>query len=306
MPTAGTCTKSPQDRSAGPKAKRPPGGTPGAFLFATDAGLPGDQGPLPFASKSFSKFAYDGRVCYNGLLVAKGPILTHPLFERWSTLRNRLDDAARRAGRAPESVEVAAVVKYAALDDVRALVDSGLCRWFAESRIQDAQKRRAVLPGPGREAWRFIGHLQTNKAKHALELFDQVDTLDSPALAEALQKRLEGTGRVLGVSVQVKLTDRESQAGVAPDDAAAFVERLKGFPNLRPTGLMGIAPLGENPEAARPAFKRLKALYDTIFKGPSGPDGPWLSMGMSGDCEVAVEEGATLVRIGSDLFGPRS
>lgn len=198
------------------------------------------------------------------------------------------------------------MVKYAGLEDVRALVGSGLCRWFAESRVQDAQARRAALGSPPREAWRFIGHLQTNKARHALELFDHLDALDSTGLAEALQKRLEGTQRVLGVQVQVKLTDRETQAGVAPDDAAAFVERLKGFPNLRPAGLMGIAPLGEDPEAARPAFKRLKALYDSIFTGPAGPDGPWLSMGMSGDCEVAVEEGATLVRIGSDLFGPRS
>lgn len=230
--------------------------------------------------------------------------MTHPLFERWEALRKRLDSAAQRVNRAPQSVEVVAVVKYAALEDVQALVGSGLCRWFAESRVQDAQARRTALDTE-RDAWRFIGRLQTNKAKHALELFDHVDALDSLSLAEALQRRLEGTGRRIGIQVQVKLTDRETQGGVAPEGVKAFVEGLRNFPNLRPEGLMGIAPLGESPEAARPTFKRMKELFDTIFTGPVGPDGPWLSMGMSGDCEVAVEEGATLVRVGSDLFGPR-
>ena len=100
----------------------------------------------------------------------------------------------------------------------------------------------------------------------------------------------------------MKLTDRETQSGVSLDGAAAFVERLRGLPNLEASGLMGIAPQSED---ARAAFRRLKAVYDAIFPGPSGPAGPWLSMGMSGDCELAVEEGSTLVRIGSDLFKPQ-
>ncbi|MBI3296823.1 MAG: YggS family pyridoxal phosphate-dependent enzyme [Elusimicrobia bacterium] len=234
--------------------------------------------------------------------MAKGPILTHPVFDTWSALRRRLDDAARRAGRDAKEVSVVSVVKFAALDDVQALRSAGVCRWFAENRVQDAQKRRLGLGETSRSGWRFIGHLQTNKAKAALELFDWVDSLDSLDLAEAFQRRLEGTERRLGVLVQVKLTGRETQSGLGPDEAAAFLERLKTYPNLRPAGLMGIAPMGDDPEAARPAFKRLKQLYDALYPEKAGPDGPWLSMGMSGDCEVAVEEGATLVRVGSALF----
>lgn len=255
------------------------------------------------ASKSFSDLDSDGEVCYNGSLVAKGPILTHPVFDTWAALRRRLDEAARRAGRAPEAVGVVSVVKSAALGDISALRASGLCEWFAENRIQDASRRRAELGETSRNGWRFIGHLQTNKAKAALELFDWVDSLDSEDLAEALQRRLEGSERRLGVLVQVKLTGRETQSGLGPDAAAAFLERLKGYPNLRAAGLMGIAPQGTDPEEARPAFRRLKQLFDALFPGPvSRSQGPWLSMGMSGDCEVAVEEGATLVRVGSALF----
>ncbi len=253
------------------------------------------------ASKCFSDLASDGHLCYNESLAGNGSVLAHPLFERWNALRRRLDEAARRAGRAPEAVEVAAVVKHAALEDVRTLRAAGSARWFGESRIQDAAKRRLELKGPN-DGWRFIGHLQTNKAKAALELFEYVDSLDSLDLAEALQRRLEGTDRKLGVLVQVKLTARETQSGVPLDGAAAFVERLKALPNLKASGLMGIAPQGED---ARAAFRRLKGAYDSIFPGPAGPAGPWLSMGMSGDCELAVEEGSTLVRVGTDLFKPQ-
>ncbi|MDE2293630.1 MAG: YggS family pyridoxal phosphate-dependent enzyme [Elusimicrobia bacterium] len=233
--------------------------------------------------------------------MVKAPILTHPILERWGALRKRLDEAARRAGRAPESVDVVAVVKYAALEDVQALVGSGLARWYGESRVQDAGRRREALGGAERAAWRFIGHLQTNKAKAALELFDHFDAVDSAALAEALERRLEGTDRRVGVMVQVKLTGRETQSGVAPEDAAGLVARLRALPHLRPEGLMGIAPQGSGPEDARPGFRRLKGLFDELF---GEDEGARLSMGMSGDCEVAVEEGATLVRVGSDLFGP--
>lgn len=193
-----------------------------------------------------------------------------------------------------------AVVKYASLSDVRALRSSGLCRWFAENRVQDAQRRRAELEEPSRSGWRFIGHLQGNKAKAALELFDAVDGLDSADLAEALNKRLDGTGRRLDVMVQVKLTGRETQSGVGLGEAEALVARVRALPNLRAAGLMGIAPQDGDP---RPAFRDLKTIFDALFPGPATREtGPWLSMGMSGDFEAAVEEGATLVRIGSALF----
>lgn len=231
--------------------------------------------------------------------MAQGPILSHPLFERWKSLTARIDAALARSGRAPGSAEAVAVVKYAPLDAVRALREAGLARWYGENRVQDAQKRRAELGGD-RAGWRFIGHLQGNKAKLALELFETVDSLASAELAEALQRRLDGTGRVLPVLVQVKLTGRETQSGVGAEEAARLVERVRALPNLRAAGLMGIAPQEGDP---RPAFRSLKTIFDGLFPGPATRDaGPWLSMGMSGDFEAAVEEGATLVRVGSALF----
>jgi pyridoxal phosphate enzyme (YggS family) len=232
--------------------------------------------------------------------VPQGLIPSHPLFERWKSLTDRLEAALARAGRPPGSAEAMAVVKYAASPDVAALKASGLCRWFAENRVQDAHRRRAELGETSRTGWRFIGHLQGNKAKAALELFDSVDGLDSAGLAEALQRRLEGSGRTLDVLVQVKLTGRETQSGVGLEEAGALVARVKSLPNLRAAGLMGIAPQEGDP---RPAFRDLKRIFDALFPGPATREtGPWLSMGMSGDFEAAAEEGATLVRIGSALF----
>lgn len=230
----------------------------------------------------------------------QGPILSHPIFERWKSLTDRIDAALARAGRPAHSAEPMAVVKYASSDDIRALRASGLCRWYGENRVQDAQRRRSELGETDRKGWRFIGHLQGNKAKSALELFDAVDGLDSAELAEALQRRLEGTGRKLDVMVQVKLTGRETQSGVGAEEAGALVAKVRTLPNLRAAGLMGIAPQEGDP---RPAFRSLKTIFDGLFPGPTTKEsGPWLSMGMSGDFEAAVEEGATLVRIGSALF----
>ena len=242
----------------------------------------------------------DGHLCYNRFPVPQGPILSHPIFERWKSLTDRIGAALSRAGRPPGSAEPVAVVKFASDDDIRALRASGLCRWFGENRVQDAQRRRSGLAEVSRTGWRFIGHLQGNKAKTALELFDAIDGLDSAELAEALQRRLEGTPRRLDVMLQVKLTERETQSGVGTDEARALLERIRSLPNLRASGLMGIAPQEGDP---RPSFKRLKGIFDALYPGSATREtGPWLSMGMSGDFEAAVEEGATLVRIGSALF----
>lgn len=190
-----------------------------------------------------------------------------------------------------------AVVKYAALEDVKALLDGGGIAWCAENRVQDALKRREALAGSaGNARWRFIGHLQTNKVNQVIGRFDSIDSVDSLKLAEALQKRLD---RPLPVLVQVKLTEKETQSGVPLPEADAFVKALKNFPNIDARGFMAIAPIEENPEKLRPVFRAMKNALDDNF---SNLDNPVLSMGMSDDFEVAVEEGATMVRIGSALF----
>ncbi|MBI4677306.1 MAG: YggS family pyridoxal phosphate-dependent enzyme [Elusimicrobia bacterium] len=213
----------------------------------------------------------------------------------------RIGTAARRAGRDPGSVRLAVVTKYASLDETRELLTSGLVQEIGESRVQDAGRKRESLGElAGKVRWRMVGHLQTNKAKVALRIFDTVDSLDSLRLAGALDETLAAEGRTLEVLVQVKVTRKESQHGIAPEDLGPFLKELRTFQRLSARGLMTIAPELEPVEEVRPFFRRARELFDGSF---SGVPGAVLSMGMSRDFEIAVEEGATLVRIGSSVFG---
>ncbi|MDE2492176.1 MAG: YggS family pyridoxal phosphate-dependent enzyme [Elusimicrobia bacterium] len=208
--------------------------------------------------------------------------------------------AAQRAGRDPDAVTLVAVTKYAGLGDVRALLETGLVSEAGESRVQDAERRKAELGElAGKVRWRLIGHLQTNKAKKAATVFDAVDSVDSERVAAALDAAREGM-TPLPVMVQVKLTDKESQFGVAPEELPGLLEALKKYPRLKVEGLLGIAPDVEPVEAARPAFKLLRELRDRRLPGGK------LNMGMSRDFEIAVEEGADLVRIGTQIFSQPS
>ena len=208
--------------------------------------------------------------------------------------------AAQRAGRNPERAGLVVVTKYASPEDIRAVIDSGLAAEVGESRVQTAEAKKLALGDQaGRVRWRLIGHLQTNKARKACEVFDAVDSLDSLRVAEALERALAGTDRRLEVLVQVKLAQRESQSGVAPDGLEEILRGLEAFPHLQARGLMAIAPQGAGPEDSRPQFRRMRELFDRFFAGRAEAQ---LSMGMSGDYEVAVEEGATLVRVGSSVF----
>lgn len=225
------------------------------------------------------------------------------ILENLKDIRRRMDAAARRRGRDPRGVELVAVTKYAAVEPLRELLRSGALSFVGENKVQDALKRREALGADARRArWRFIGHLQTNKARHALEAFDSVDTVDSLRLAEALSGRLP-PGRVLPVLVQVKLAERETQSGVAPEDLPGMLDALRRFPNLAVSGLMAIAPMLEPVERVRSHFRGMRELFERHFlsERPPVPE-PRLSLGMSGDFEIAIEEGANLVRVGSALF----
>ena len=218
------------------------------------------------------------------------------ILENLHDVLRRMDAAACRAGRDPSQLRLVAVTKTAPPEAVRELAQSGEVRDIGESRVQDAARKKGALQGL-QVRWRLIGHLQTNKVKQALETFDAVDSLDSLHLAERLEERLSETGRELPVLVQVKLTERETQYGIAPEEAEGFLAAVRKFGRLKVQGLMGIAPMADPAEAVRPSFKRLKELFDRSF-----PEGGILSMGMSGDFEIAIEEGANMVRVGSALF----
>lgn len=215
------------------------------------------------------------------------------ILDNIKQIRYRVAKASERGRRDPDGVTLVVVTKYAPLDEVRQVCESGLVSFVGENRVQDADsKKKALGPAAGKVGWRMIGHLQTNKAKKAAEIFDSVDSVDSLKLAQALDKAAQGP---LPVLLQVKLTGKEAQSGVEPDKVGEMLEGLKAFPKLKPQGLMAIA----GQEAPRPQFQRAKALFDEHF---GGQPGAVLSMGMSGDYEVAVEEGATMIRLGRTVF----
>lgn len=229
-----------------------------------------------------------------------------PLADRLAAARSRVAAAARRAGRDPDDVTLVAVTKTIPAPLVAQAYGLGMTI-FGENHVQEARAKRAELPLEGAR-WELIGHLQTNKVAPALDLFDRIQSVDSLRLAQALDARAAALGRVVPILLEVNVAGETSKSGFAPDDLFTVARAIAALPHLRPEGLMTIAPLADAPERARPVFARLRALRDGLRRElPIGTDGGWpeLSMGMSDDFEVAVEEGATLVRLGRALFGER-
>ncbi|MDE2143971.1 MAG: YggS family pyridoxal phosphate-dependent enzyme [Elusimicrobia bacterium] len=223
------------------------------------------------------------------------------LIDNLNQIRYRMRAAALRANRAPDAVALVAVTKYASLEAVRTVLETGLIAEAGENRVQDAEKKKLLLGElAGKVRWRLIGHLQTNKARKAVTVFDAVDSVDSEKVAAALDAARTGSETKFPVMVQVKLTEKETQSGVAPAELGALLEALKKYPRLEVGGLMGIAPDAEPVSAVRPAFRTLRELRDRHLPGGK------LSMGMSRDFEIAIEEGADLVRIGSQIFSQQS
>jgi len=229
---------------------------------------------------------------------------------RLRALRERVDAAARRAGRGPDAVRIVGAAKRQPAERVAAAVRAGL-RDLGENYVQEAESKRLKIReilGPELAAsvrWHGIGHLQTNKARAALHCFDRVHTLDSLRLAQALEREGARADRVLAVLLQVNLSREPQKSGADPDALPEIVAGLCGLEHLRAVGLMTMPAPAPDPEAARPAFARLRELAAALRERRGGEQLVELSMGMSDDFEVAVEEGATWIRIGTALFGPR-
>jgi PLP dependent protein len=222
------------------------------------------------------------------------------LLDNLSKIRSRIEVSARRAGRDPRAVHLVAVTKYAAPSQVEELLTSGAVSEIGENRVQDAAKRKAALGAAAAKVrWRMIGHLQSNKARQALEVFDAIDTIDSEKTAKRLDEALEGSDRVLPVLLQVNIGGKETQSGIEPESVGVLLEALAPLKRVKVEGLMTIAPNVEPVEATRPYFKRMRELFERFFAGR--PDAR-LSMGMSRDYEIAVEEGSNQIRIGSSIF----
>jgi pyridoxal phosphate enzyme (YggS family) len=224
------------------------------------------------------------------------------LEERLRAVRDAIERAAARAGRDPAGVRLVAATKGVAPEIVRQAVTLGITD-LGENRVQEAETKIATL---GRiAAWHLIGPLQRNKAGRAVELFDQIQTVDRLELAEALSRRAQTAARALPVLVEVNVAMEAGKFGVTPEGLAALLDGARSLPGLELRGLMTIGPRVERPEEARGTFARLRELRDRA-RDTAGLPLDELSMGMSDDFEVAVEEGATMVRVGSALFGPRA
>ncbi len=228
------------------------------------------------------------------------------ITENLERVRRRIAEAAQRAGRPAQGVTIVAVTKTWPAEVVRAAAAAGLSE-IGENRVQEAAAKRALLQDLTGVRWHLVGHLQRNKAGPAVELFDLIHSVDSLELAAALERRAAALGRVVPVLLEVNVGQEESKFGFPPREEAlrAAVEGLRRFPGLRLEGLMTVAPPAADPETVRPVFRRLAALRADLRE--RYPEAPWshLSMGMTDDYPIAVEEGATLVRIGRALFGER-
>ncbi|MBI3127505.1 MAG: YggS family pyridoxal phosphate-dependent enzyme [Candidatus Tectomicrobia bacterium] len=228
------------------------------------------------------------------------------LNERLESVRARIAAAARRAGRRPEEVRLVAVSKTRPPERVAEAIHAGV-EIIGENRVQEARdKRLAMDPAlAGRAQWHLIGSLQRNKARQVIGLFDMVETVDSLPLAEELARRAEASGAApLRVLLQVNTGEESQKGGAAPAALPGLLEGASRLEALRVEGLMCIPPLGRAPEESRPHFRLLRKLRDEA-QGRGFASLRELSMGMSGDFELAIEEGATFVRIGTAIFGPR-
>ncbi|MFO7870863.1 MAG: YggS family pyridoxal phosphate-dependent enzyme [Kiritimatiellia bacterium] len=222
--------------------------------------------------------------------------------ERLAETEERVANACSKAGRAREEVKVLAVAKKFGPDKVREAYDAGL-RVIGENRVQEARQKIPLCPGE--LSWHMVGHLQANKVKPAVKLFDMIHSVDSIRLLETVNRACEQEGRNLPVCLQVNVSGESSKYGMKPEEAADALKADANLPYVEITGLMTMPPFTPDPEDAAGYFARLRDLRDETEK-ETGAVLPELSMGMSHDFEVAVREGATWIRLGTSLFGERN
>lgn len=218
-------------------------------------------------------------------------------------VRERIARAAERAGRRAEEITIVAVSKTFPTEAIRTAYDAGL-RHFGENRVQEWEAKRAAVAQLD-AIWHLIGHLQSNKSRRAAYLFHRVDSVDDLALAKRLDAAAAAEGKNLPVLIEVRLGDEASKTGVAETDLPSLAAAIAPFGHIDLLGLMTIPPFFDEPEQVRPFFKKLRELRDDVSRR-IGRKLPVLSMGMTHDFEIAIEEGATEIRVGTAIFGART
>lgn len=230
-----------------------------------------------------------------------GRVLDGSIAARVADVRARIARACQRAKRDPREITLVGVTKLVPVECIREALDAGVSR-LGENRVQEALSKMRPLSERAPQ-WHFIGHLQTNKARLAAEIFDCIESVDSLKLARALEEHALEIGRALTVHVQVNVGGEQTKGGVPLEEVRSLIEEIDALPSILVTGIMAIPPPRPNEAATRDDFKHLKELFDSLRV--AHPEIVSLSMGMSSDFEIAIEEGATEVRVGTALFGSR-
>jgi pyridoxal phosphate enzyme (YggS family) len=224
---------------------------------------------------------------------------------RLEKVKDRIKEAAKACDRNPESISLVAVSKTVSTDNVQKAIEAGVTI-LGENYVQEARDKIAdLMDSP--VSWHFIGHLQSNKAKYAVKLFDLIHSVDSLKLARELNKQAQKNGKIQQILVQVNISREETKSGISIDETMNLVNDISRLENLSIRGLMTMPPFFNQPEKVRPYFAALRDLRDQIQQNPTpNLSMDELSMGMTGDFEVAIEQGATMVRVGTAIFGERT
>jgi len=223
-------------------------------------------------------------------------------------IKERVEKASKKAGRKPEDIKIVGVTKN--VEPVRILkaIDAGIVD-LGENRVQELQEKINAIRAANKNEnvnWHMIGHLQKNKVKYLIDSVVMIHSLDSVELAQEINKRAQKAGKIIDVLVQVNVAGEESKFGISKDEAMNFIKEISKYRNIKVKGLMTIAPLVSDPEEIRFVFKELRKIFiDISRENIDNIDMDYLSMGMSNDFEVAIEEGANIVRIGTAIFGKR-
>ena len=216
-------------------------------------------------------------------------------------INEKIKKAALKANRNPEEIKLVAVTKTATIEQIKEAISAGV-KIIGENKVQEAKEKYQILSAD--IEWHLVGHLQTNKVKYAIEIFDLIHSVDSIKLAKEIDRRSLQFGMITNVLVEVNVSGEETKYGIKPEEVEPFLKEISEFSRIKVRGLMTITPIAEDKEEVRPYFRKLRELFEKIkIKNIKNIRMGYLSMGMTEDFEVAIEEGANMVRIGRGIFG---
>lgn len=225
------------------------------------------------------------------------------ISDRINEVERRICDAAKRAGRDEKDIILVAVSKTKPIEDLVSAYNAGM-RIFGENKVQELTEKYPDLPDV---SWHLIGHLQKNKVKYIIDKVNLIHSLDSIELAEEINKRAKNGGKIVNVLIQINIGKEETKSGINEEELEDFSEKISKYDGIKILGVMAIPPASKNPEDSRKYFKRMKELFEKLKnKKYDNFDIRYLSMGMTNDFEVAIEEGANIVRVGTGIFGERN